>query len=131
MSAKIKVTEEQKILLQKIAKAIASKGMSAPTIFFLESVQPLNFIGSQIMAYLEPFLTFFIPRDAYNDIQQILEQRKGIDYFLSILEEEEFKKQKHDKQVRQDMKNLKKMKKVANQEKKILDKKLKDMKEKN
>jgi hypothetical protein len=56
-------------------------------------MQPLNFIGSQFMAYLEPFLTFVIPRDAYNDIQKILEQRKGIDYFLSILEDEEFEKQ--------------------------------------
>lgn len=125
MSIKITITEEQKALLTKIAKLIASKGMTAPTIFFLESVQPLNFIGSQVMAYLEPFLTFFIPRDAYNGIQKILEQRQGINYFLSILEDEEFDKQKHDKQVRQDIKNLKKMKKVAKHEKKLLDKKLK------
>ncbi|NOR44819.1 MAG: hypothetical protein GQ534_04465 [Candidatus Delongbacteria bacterium] len=130
MPVKIKINEEQKILLRKIAAVIASKGMAVPTIFFLESVQPLNYIGSQVMAYVEPFLTFFIPRDAYNDIQKILEQRQGINYFLSILEDEEFKKQEHDKQVRQDIKNLKKMEKVALQEKKKLEKKLKKQKEK-
>ena len=122
MPEKIKINEEQKALLTKIAKVIASKGMTAPTIFFLETMQPLNYIGSQFMAYLEPFLTFVIPRNAYNDIQKILEQRKGIDYFLSILEDEEFEKQEHDKQVRQDIKNLKKMEKVALREKKKLEK---------
>ncbi|HXK50780.1 MAG TPA: hypothetical protein PKW56_09980 [Clostridiales bacterium] len=122
---KIKITEKQEELLRKIANAIATRRMTSPVIFFLESVQPLNFIASQFMAYVEPFLTFVIPRDAYNDIQQILEQRKGIDYFLNILEDEEFKFQKHEKQIRQDIKNLKKMEKVAKQEKKKLLEKLK------
>jgi len=122
---KIKITEEQDKLLRKIAYQIALRGMTAPTIFFLESVQPLNYIASQFMAYVEPFLTFIVPRDAYNDIQQILEQRKGIDYFLTILEDEEFKKQEHDKKIKEDMKNIKKMEKIAKQEKKKLLQKLK------
>lgn len=121
----IKITEKQDALLRKIANAIAIRGMTAPTIFFLESVQPLNYIASQFMAYVEPFLTFVIPREEYNDIQQILEQRKGIDYFLTILEDEEFKKQQQDKQVKQDIKNIKKMEKVAAEERKKLMEKLK------
>jgi hypothetical protein len=121
----IKITEEQEKLLRKIAYEIAVRGMTAPTIFFLESVQPLNYIASQFMAYVEPFLTFIIPRTAYNDIQQVLEQRKGIEYFLTIMEDEEFKKQEHDKQVRQDIKNIKKMEKVAREERKNLLERLK------
>jgi len=121
----IKITEKQDELLRKIASAIAIRGMTAPTVFFFEAVQPLNYIASQFMAYVEPFLTFVIPRDEYNDIQQILEQRKGIDYFLTILEDEEFKKQQHDKKVREDIKNIKKMEKVAAEERKMLLKKLK------
>jgi len=124
----IKITEKQDALLKKIAYAIAIRGMTAPTIFFLESVQPLNYIASQFMAYVEPFLTFVIPREEYNDIQQILEQRKGIDYFLTILEDEEFKKQQHDKQVKQDIKNIKKMEKVAAEERKKLMEKRKNEK---
>lgn len=125
MAKPIKITEKQDELLRKIANAIAIRGMSSPTIFFLESVQPLNYIGSQFMAYLEPFITFIVPRDAYNDIQQILEQRKGIDYFLTILEDEEFKKQQHEKKVKEDIKNLKKMEKVAKEERKKLEERLK------
>jgi len=125
----IKITGKQDALLRKIANAIAIRGMTAPTIFFLESVQPLNYIASQFMAYVEPFLTFVIPREEYNDIQQILEQRKGIDYFLTILEDEEFKKQQHEKQVKQDIKNIKKMEKVAAEERKKLMEKLKKEKD--
>jgi len=125
MTKPIKITEKQDELLKKIAYAIAIRGMTAPTIFFLESVQPLNYIGSQFMAYLEPFITFIVPREEYNDIQQILEQRKGIDYFLTILEDEEFKKQQHEKMVKEDIKNIKKMEKVAKEERKKLEEKLK------
>ncbi len=121
----VKITEKQEELLKKIAYEIAVRGMTAPTIFFLESVQPLNYIASQFMAYVEPFLTFILPREAYNDIQQVLEQRKGIDYFLTILEDEEFKKQEHDKKVREDIKNIKKMEKVAKEERKKLEERLK------
>lgn len=98
---KIQITEEQEVLLRKLAFLISEKGMTAPTIFFFESVQPLNYIGSQVMAYLEPFLTFVIPRDHYNNIQKILEQRKGIDYFLTIVEDEEYKRQQKNKAIKE------------------------------
>ena len=39
MEKKIKITEEQEKLLRKIAHAITSKGMTTPTILFLESMQ--------------------------------------------------------------------------------------------
>ncbi|MFO7810575.1 MAG: hypothetical protein R6V47_04315 [Candidatus Delongbacteria bacterium] len=126
----IKITKKQDDLLRKIAHAIASKSMTAPTIFFLETVQPLNFIASQFMAYVEPFLTFVIPRKAYNDVQHLLEQRKGIDYFLTILEDEEYEKQQHDKVIREDMKRIKKMKKIAMREKKDQIKRKKEQKDK-
>jgi len=97
---KIEVTPEQDELLRKIAVKISERGMTVPTIFFLESMAPLNYIGSQVMAYLEPFLTFVVPRDHYNNIQKILEQRKGIDYFLTILEDEEYKREQLAKAAR-------------------------------
>jgi len=98
---KIQINEEQEALLRKLAFIIAEKGMTSPTIFFLESVQPLNYIGSQVMAYLEPFLTFVIPRDHYNNIQKILEQRKGIDYFLTLVEDEEYKRQQKNRAIKE------------------------------
>jgi len=118
---KIQITDRQKELLRKLAAFIAEKSMTVPIIFFLESTQSLNYIASQLMAYLTPFLTAFIKEDSYNDIQKILEQRSGIDFFLTVLEDEEFKKQEKDREEKILMKKMKKMKKIAKKEKKELE----------
>ena len=119
-SNKIVITDRQKELLRKIASFIAEKSMTVPIIFFLESSQSLNYIASQIMAYLTPFLTAFVNEDKYNDLQQILEQRSGIDYFLKVLEEEEFEKQEREKEDKLLQRKIKQMKKIAKKEKKVL-----------
>lgn len=113
---KIRITEKQKQYLEKTAKFVVSKRMTAPTIFFLESVKPLNYIGSQVMAYLEPIATFIINREIYNDIQQVLEQRDGIEYFLTILEEEEYQKQQKDKEEKERIKNIEEVKKIKKEQ---------------
>ena len=120
---KIVITDRQKELLRKAASFIAEKNMTVPVIFFLESSQSLNYIGSQIMAYLAPFLTAFVSEDKYNDIQKVLEQRSGIDFFLTVLEDEEFKQQEERREEKILIKKMKKMKKIAKQEKKALLKK--------
>lgn len=115
--APIKITERQQKLLEKIAKFIADKGFTVPTLLFMETSQPLNFIVSQFMIFLEPFLTIIIPRDSYNDIQLLLEQRKGIEYFLTILEEMEYLKKRDDTEARDLIVNMKKMEEIAKEEK--------------
>ncbi len=119
---KISITERQKELLRKISAFIAEKNMTVPVIFFLESSQSLNYIASQLMAYLTPFITAFVKEDLYNDLQKILEQRSGIDYFLTVLEDEEYKRQQELKDRKVLMKNIKKMKKIAKKEKENLNK---------
>ncbi len=119
---KISITERQKELLRKISVFIAEKNMTVPVIFFLESSQSLNYIASQLMAYLTPFITAFVKEDLYNDLQKILEQRSGIDYFLTVLEDEEYKRQQELKDRKILLKNIKKMKKIAKKEKENLNK---------
>jgi len=124
--APIKITERQQKLLEKIATFIAEKGFTVPALLFMETSQPLNFITSQFMIFLEPFLTIIIPRDSYNDIQLLLEQRKGIEYFLTILEEMEYLKKKDDTEARDLIGNMKKMEEIAKQEKKKFQEKYPD-----
>jgi len=68
------------------------------------------------MIFLEPFLTILVPRDSYNDIQLILEQRQGIEYFLSILEEMEYQKNEEDKKTKNMFSNMSKMEQIAKEE---------------
>jgi len=114
--APIKITERQQKLLEKIARFISRKGFTTPALLFLETSQPLNFITSQFMIFLEPFLTILVPRDSYNDIQLILEQRQGIEYFLSILEEMEYQKNEEDKKTKNMFSNMSKMEQIAKEE---------------
>lgn len=112
----IKINERQKNLLKKIAKFIASKRMTPPAVFFFETVKPLNYISSQVLAYLEPFLTMLIPRQEYNDVVKILEQRDGLEYFLSVLEDEESERLNSEAKAKEVIKNLKEVKKAAKAE---------------
>jgi len=79
-------TEEDHRLIRRLARTIDRRGMSAPAILFLESVRPLNYIGSQAMVFLRPFLTFlFSPQDVER-LAQIVERREGIHAIIEAIE---------------------------------------------
>lgn len=48
--------EEEQVVLEKVAKKVVEKSMTVPAIVFLESVKPLNFVGSQAMVFFEPIV---------------------------------------------------------------------------
>jgi len=48
--------EERKSILKKVSDEIVKRRLTVPAIFLLESCSPLNFIGSQAMIALEPFV---------------------------------------------------------------------------
>ncbi len=112
------INERQEQLLRKVAHFVAEKRMTPPAVFFLETMKPLNYLSSQVLTYLEPFLTMVVPRQEYNDVVAILEQREGLEYFLSILEDEESEKLENDDKTREVIKNLKTVEKAAKVEKK-------------
>jgi hypothetical protein len=78
--------EEESAVLDKLAKKVVEKGMTVPAIIFLESVKPLNFIGSQAMVFFEPIVqTLFNTRD-YDILRQALEKRHTIEILLLKIE---------------------------------------------
>jgi hypothetical protein len=61
---KEELTPQQEEILTKIAQKVVYWKMSVPAVLFLESVKPLNYIGSQMMAFFEPFVqTIFSWKD--------------------------------------------------------------------
>jgi hypothetical protein len=98
------LTDHQKELLEKIADRIVRYRMAMPAILFLESVRPLNYVGSQAMVFLAPFVHSLFSTKEYDEIQQALEHRETISYFVDMLEEREnevIKREKQEKAVRQ------------------------------
>jgi hypothetical protein len=61
--------------------------MTVPAIFFLESVKPLSFVGSQALHFFEPMVhAFFQVRD-YERFAMMMERRENLEALLVRIEE--------------------------------------------
>ncbi|MFQ5964738.1 MAG: hypothetical protein ACE5KZ_10680 [Candidatus Scalinduaceae bacterium] len=84
-----KLENDDIVLIKRLADYVVRRKMSVPAIMFLESVRPLNFIGSQVMLFFKPILTHFFSKDEYNRISDILEKREVIDILISEIEQKD------------------------------------------
>jgi hypothetical protein len=80
--------DQEKELLFKISDYIVRKGFTVPAILTLESVKPLNYIGSQTMVFLEPFVqAVFKDISKYNTFRRMMEKRDNVERLLQKIEE--------------------------------------------
>jgi len=88
------LTDEEDALLEQIAGFLVRRRMTAPATFFLGSIKPLNFVGSQAMWILQPIADLFLSQETFLKAQQLLERRESIELLLRRIEEMEEKKSK-------------------------------------
>lgn len=81
------LSDKEKEQLDKLAKGIVSRGLTTPSIMFLESVKPLNFLGSQVMLFFRPIVAAIFPTTSYDMMEAILEKRKSIEWLIVRIEE--------------------------------------------
>lgn len=82
----VKLEDEDIALIRKLADFVVRRDMSVPAVMFLESVRPLNFVGSQAMVFFKPILSRFFTRDEYDKMAIILEKREVIDLLINEIE---------------------------------------------
>jgi hypothetical protein len=80
------LSEKERVLITKLVTIIRKRNLALPAAMFLECAQPLNYIGSQMMVFFRPFLTFFFSPAEYDVLQNILEKREGIKSIIEELE---------------------------------------------
>ncbi|HQU31717.1 MAG: hypothetical protein HRU72_01115 [Planctomycetia bacterium] len=80
------LNEQEVAIIQRLAAVIQKRRLIIPSTLFLECAQPLNYIGSQMMVFFRPFLTFFFTPAEYDLLQGILEKRDGIERIIEELE---------------------------------------------
>jgi len=103
-----KLSPHQEEILTKIAQKVVSWRMSVPAILFLESVKPLNYVGSQMMAFFEPFVqTLFSWRD-YDEFRRMMEERETIERLLQKIEQLDSEAQTKEKALKKERKVKKK-----------------------
>ncbi|GIX43598.1 MAG: hypothetical protein KatS3mg130_0006 [Candidatus Sumerlaea sp.] len=85
--AKESVSEEE--LLEDIAGRICQRQMASPAIFLLESLKPVNFIGSQLMLALGPLAGLIVEPSRWEQLAHALEKRSTIERLIRKIEERE------------------------------------------
>ncbi len=86
--ANVSLSEEDLAFLEKIATIIVKRGLSTPAIMFLDMYKPLSFLGSQVLAFFEPFMKMVIPKKVqYDRIMNLMEKRSVIDAFIKIIDD--------------------------------------------
>lgn len=80
------LTEREVALLDRIARFIVRRGMTVPAILFLETARPLNYVGSQVMAFVEPLVRSLFTATDYVELRRILERRESIETLIQRIE---------------------------------------------
>jgi len=78
--------EQRDALVEKIARAVVDRNLTAPAVFFLESVKPLSFIGSQVMVFFDPIVRSVFTLRGYNEVRLAMEDRQNVEILLRRIE---------------------------------------------
>ena len=99
---------EEMAVIDKVAHKVVDRGWTVPSILFLESVKPLNYIASQALVFFEPIVqTVFNFRD-YDNFRSALEKRETIEILIQKIEEYDVFAVRREKAIRKFLKEEKK-----------------------
>lgn len=101
---KEELTPHQEEILTKIAQKVVSWKMSVPAILFLESVKPLNYVGSQMMAFFEPFVQAIFSWKDYDEVRNMMEERGTVERLLQRIEQLDSEAQEKEKTLKKERK---------------------------
>jgi hypothetical protein len=80
------LTIEDVQLLEQIAETIVKRGMAAPATMFLESMGPMNFLGSQALHFLTPIIDCAFNLKEVEQVARLLERRDTVTRLVAIIE---------------------------------------------
>ena len=80
------LTIEDLALLERVADAVVKRGMAAPAMVFLESLGPMNFLGSQALYFLTPIIEWAFHAKEVEQVARLLERRDTISRLITLIE---------------------------------------------
>jgi hypothetical protein len=83
----VEPTPQQRETIERLLGAVVKRGLTTPTILFLESTRSLNAIGSSAITFFEPIASTIIDRDALREVAAYLENRGSIAWMVARLEQ--------------------------------------------
>lgn len=79
--------EVDKAAIMRFGDLIVSRRMEIPAIMALESLRPINFLASQVMVMLKPFVGFVTDDTFYGECQSAFEKRESVGFMIEYLED--------------------------------------------
>ncbi|MBX9659267.1 MAG: hypothetical protein K2X00_11920 [Nitrospiraceae bacterium] len=79
-------TIEDLALLQRIADAVVQRRMAAPAVVFLESLGPMNFLGSQALHFFAPIIELAFSAQEVSQVAALLERRDTTVRLIALIE---------------------------------------------
>ena len=73
-------------MVEKLAAKVVEWKMAVPAVLFLESVKPLNFVGSQALIFFSPIATTIFSPSDYAELTALLERRGNLEILLKRIE---------------------------------------------
>ncbi len=81
------LSDGDRAMLDELADGIARRRLTSAAMFFLESMKPMGYVGSQMMIFLRPMISVVWSNPArWDQLQRILEKRGSIELLLRRLE---------------------------------------------
>jgi hypothetical protein len=77
---------EDVALMERIADVLVRRGMAAPATVFLESMGPMNFLGSQALHFLAPIIDCAFEAKEVEQVARLLERRETSARLIAIIE---------------------------------------------
>ncbi|MGB2981698.1 MAG: hypothetical protein WBC77_10685, partial [Candidatus Zixiibacteriota bacterium] len=99
-----KLTPKQEEILTKIARKVVHWKMSVPAVLFLESVKPLNYVGSQMMVFFEPFVHALVSWKDYDEVRKMMEERGTVEKLLQRIEQLDSETEEKEKVLKKERK---------------------------
>jgi len=82
----VPLTPRQEAIVDRLAAKVVEWKMAVPAILFLESVKPLNYVGSQVLVFFAPIATTVFSGADYAELTGLLEHRGNLEVLLKRIE---------------------------------------------
>lgn len=80
------LSSEDFALMERIADALVTRGMGTPAVLFLESMGPMNFLGSQALHFFTPLLECAFEGKDFERVASLLERRDSISRLVALID---------------------------------------------
>ncbi len=92
----VEPTALQQVAIDRVCIEITRRHLSTPALLFLELFRPLNYLGSQLLHYLNPIVSAVLNDDGYRHFTEFLERRGSIDYLCNRIKTLDEKRENKD-----------------------------------